>query len=292
MQSTYAIKARKKKPPIVRAINSVIKSPIGVFILSLMTAAAHALSLEFYFYLFVIIYAIYVAACADDLSPLMPLFPLCYIAPSQSNNPGISEDSIFWGMRGAVLLALVSVAIIILFIRIAKDSRMGFKRLFTKKRALAPGMLLLGVAYLLSGILADGYSDVAPRNIVFALIQFLSVFLLYFVFTATVNYNKFKISYIASIGICTGFVVLFELVWIYITGDVISDGMILRSQIYTGWGVYNNLGVLIVMAIPFALYFASRARFAVPFIVFAFVLFAGAFLSCSRSAMLFVISEK
>ncbi|MBQ7386689.1 MAG: O-antigen ligase family protein [Clostridia bacterium] len=280
-------KHRREQPALIRRINSVIQSPVGVLLLAIATCVAFAFSKEFEFYLFVIAYAIYVAAFADDLSPLMPLFVFCYIVPSQANNPGKSEESVFYGASGIILLTLVSVAVILVFARIANDKNMGFKRLFTKKRMLAPGMFFLGAAYLVSGVTSAHYSEYALKNIAFALIQFASIFLLYFVFTATVNYNKFNMSYLASIGVLMGLVVAFELVYLYLNGGIISDGVITREHIYTGWGVYNNLGAIIAMAIPFAFYFATRARVATPWILTALVLLAAAILTCSRGTMVF-----
>ena len=278
-----------KKCAIVRGINKVVHSPVGVLLLAVLTALSYAFSLEFEFYLFVIAYAIYVALFADDLSPLMPLFVFCYIVPSQANNPGKSESSIFYGTSGAILLAAVSVGVILVFVRIAKDKSMGFGRLFTKKRALLSGMLLLGAAYLVSGINTAHYSEYALKNIFFAFIQFAAIFLLYFVFTATVNYNKFNMSYLASIGVLMGLVVAFELVCLYMSGNAISDGKILRDTLYTGWGVYNNLGVIAVMSIPFAFYLVSRAKFATPWILLSFILLLTAIFTCSRGAIVFGI---
>lgn len=289
LDSLFRSARSEEKCALVRAVNRVVHSPVGVLLLAALTMLAHALSLEFEFYLFVIVYAIYVALFANDLSPLMPLFVFCYIVPSQSNNPGKSESSIFYGTSGLILLLAVSVGVFLVFVRIAKDKSMGFDRLFTKKRALLPGMLALGAAYLISGITAAHYSDFALKNLFFAFIQFAAIFLLYFVFTATVNYNKFNMSYLASIGVCTGLIIALELFVLYSSSNVIVNGVIMRDKLYTGWGIYNNLGVMAVMAIPFAFYFVARAKVATPWIITSLALLATAILTCSRGAIVFGI---
>lgn len=281
---------KKKKPAIIRAINALVSSPVGVLLLGAMSAAAFALSMEFEFYCFVVLYAIYVAIFARDLSPLMPLFIFCYITPSASNNPGTSKESIFYGASGAFLLALVAIGVTVIFIRIGTDEKMGFARLFTKKRKLALGMLLLGAAYMLSGINSAHYGEYMWKNLLFSFIQFASVFLLYFVLSATVRWKKFNVSYLASIGVMMGFIVAFEIVWIYLHGNIFEDGMIVRSRIFTGWGIYNNLGAIITMSIPFAFYFVSKSRFATPYFIAALALLIAAFMSCSRGTALFAVA--
>ena len=285
----YVKGVKRQKPAAIRAINAIISSPIGVLLLGVMSAAAFAFSMEVPFYCFVVLYAIYVAIFARDLSPLMPLFIFCYITPSASNNPGTSKESIFYGASGAFLLALVAIGVTIIFIRIGTDKKMGFSRLFTKKRKLALGMLLLGVAYMLSGINSLHYGEYMWKNLLFSFIQFASIFLLYFVLSATVRWKKFNVSYLATIGLTMGFIVAFEIVWIYVNGGIFEAGEIVRSRIFTGWGIYNNLGAIITMSIPFAFYFVSKSRFATPFFIAALVLLLAAFMTCSRGASLFAV---
>jgi O-antigen ligase len=274
-----------KKPPKMRAVNEIISSPLGVAILAVMTFLAFAFSLEFFFYCFVIIYAIYTALFADDLSPLMPLFIFCYITPSAKNNPGRNEESVFWGESGLFLLCFVSVAAILFIVRIALDKNMGFKRLFLGKKYLLPGLLLLGLAFLASGIGSPHYKEYALKNLWFATLQFLAFFLLYFIFSSSVSWDRFKPSYLASIGVGMGAIVTAELLYTYAAFDVVKDGIINRSNIYTGWGVYNNLGVILAMSIPFAFYFAARTRPPEVWFVIGSLLLGSTFLSCSRGAI-------
>jgi O-antigen ligase len=96
-------------------------------------------------------------------------------------------------------------------------------------------------------------------------------------------------SYLASIGIFAGIIIAIELAVLYFSGDVIVNGEIMRDKLYTGWGIYNNLGVIAVMSIPFAFYYVTRARFATPWIVLSFALLATAILTCSRGAIVFGI---
>ena len=125
---------KAKSSAIVKAINRIICSPWGIGILGVLTVLAFAFTREVEFYTFVVIYTLYVALFADDLSPIMPLFILCYVTPSASNNPGMSDQGLFYGNSGIYLAGILSLAVVALLFRIALDKSFGLRRLFTTKR--------------------------------------------------------------------------------------------------------------------------------------------------------------
>ncbi|MBQ3014702.1 MAG: O-antigen ligase family protein [Clostridia bacterium] len=274
-----------KNSAAVKNINQIICSAWGVGILGTLTVLAFAFSLEAVFYTIVVLYTIYVGLFADDLSPIMPLFVLCYVTPSIGNNPGISDQGLFYGSSGIYLLCIVSVAVLTLLFRIALDKDFGFRRLLTTKRTLLWGMVALGVSYFLSGIAHERYLEYVKGNLLFAFIQFASIFLLYFVLSATVNWEQFNLDYFAWAGLIIGLVVSAEVICIYITNNVIVDASVFRSNIYSGWGCYNNIGALISMSIPFAFYFASKKKRSSIFLVIGFLLLVMVILSGSRGSM-------
>ena len=274
------------KPLPIRLINRLISSNFFVFVLAALTCLAFTYSRELEFYTFVIIYGLYVGLFADDLSPLMPLFPFCYVTSSCGRNPGMTTDSVFYGKTGAFLLIFVLSVVGIILIRVVCDGNMGLKKLFFKKRFLGFGLLLLGASYLLSGIAWERYGEFAEKNLTFAALQFLAVFLLYFIFSATVDWNKFKINYLICIGIAIGLIVSYELIWVYMNKGVIVDGAIKRLYIETGWGIRNNMGAMIALAIPFPFYFAAKKLFPSFWILLGCGFFVCTLLTCSRSSVL------
>ena len=278
-----------KNSRTIQSINRLIQSPWGVCMLGLRTFVAFVFSLEVVFYTFVVLYSIYVALFADDFTPMMPLFVLCYIAPSRINNPGKNPQSIFFGETGLYLIGIVAIGVLFLLGRIIFDKEMGLRRLFTTKRTLLVGMLILGAAYFLSGILNPHYIEVAANNLRFAAIQFASIFLLYFIFSATIDWDNFDTDYFATIGVVVGLVVSAELIWGYLINPVVTGGIIDFSQIYTlytGWGNKNNMGAMITTAIPFAFYFASRKAKPLPYFGIACFLLFAVFVSCSRTSII------
>lgn len=270
---------------IAEKINQFIYSPFNIIALAIIAIITFIFSFELIFYCIVILYSLYVISFCPDLAPLMPLFALCYVTVSKSNNPGITDQGIFYGKSAKFILCILSVVIFALIFRISLDKKIGWKLFITKRRSLLPGMLILSFAYLISGIGSEHYFIYVKGNFIFALIQSLSLFLLYFLFSATIQWERFNTDYFAYIGLVTGFVVVFELAWVYLTGDIIVDGVVDRVKICTGWGTYNNMGAIIALAIPFAFYFACKKRHCGVYLLFALLLMVGVVFSCSRSSM-------
>ena len=273
---------RNSKPVV--AINRFFASPFGLFFFAALTMVSFIFSLELYLYAAIIVYVLYVCLFGEDFMTILPLFLFCYVSPSSKNNPGKAEASIFYGLGGKIILGFAAIAVVAIFLRIATDKKMGFKRLFTQKRSLLWSFLILGLSYLMSGIGSDHYPEIATKNLLFSALQFLSLFLLYFLFSATVDWKTKDKSYLAWAILAVGLLVSGELLYTYLTNGVIQGGMIERANIYTGWGMYNNIGAMIAISIPFALYLATRYRLGFIFVITAMVLLAATFFSCSRGS--------
>ncbi len=275
----------RETSPVIKRINGIMCSPLGIAIMGALTVLAFIFSLELVLYTIIILYAAYVGLFGDDFSTYMPLFILAYVAPSIKNNPGKSDQGLFYGASGIYIGIIAVIAVVIILTRIATDKNMGFKKLFTMKRFFTASMLALGGSYMLSGIGSDKYLEYVKGNLLFAFIQFMSLFLLYFLFSATIRWDKFNVDYFAWFGVIMGVVVALEVGWIYIAEDVIVDGTILRGRIYSGWGCYNNIGAIISMSIPFAFYLACKKKHNFMYTILGCFLFAAVILSCSRGSM-------
>ena len=276
-----------RQSPRVQAINSFLRSPGYILALSLLTVVCNLLGFELVYYTLVIALGLYVITLSKDLLPIMPMIMLCYIVPSVKNNPGRHGDSIFsFSNGGAYILVLASVVVVFLIWRLISDKEMG-RAFLTRKRSLVSGMLFLGVGYLLSGIGSYRYFDVFGRNLLFAFLQFISIALLYFLFTATVDWFNVPKDYLAWMGLGIGFTVLPQLLMAYLSGQAFMEGTgtMDRELIYTGWGMHNNIGGLMVMMIPFAYYLAYTKKHSWVYNLLGTILLGGVMLSCSRTAM-------
>lgn len=273
--------------PFAKAINKIIYSNLFPFLVALVTLVAHVLALDLYAYMLVAVLMIYVGLFGKDYSPVLVLPVFCYILPSRLNNPGMYEGSIFFMKNGGLVIVIAGFAVLVsVLVRLSIDGEIGFRRMLRTKYALLGGLLALGASYLLAGVGSEGYAASAVKNLGFGLIQFVSVFVCYFVLAFAVKWEKIDKRYFAYTGLLAGLVVGLELIHLYITRVIFVDGELLRHLIYVGWGINNNMGVLIVTAIPFAFYFVFLGEHPVIYNLLAVALCGFSVLSASRGAIL------
>ena len=269
-------------------IDSFMRSPWYIVMLSCMTVVSNLLAWDLYLYTAFIAIGGYIALLGADMLPMMPIVMLCYIAPAVHNNPGRESESIFYPQNGGIyLIVLASLFVMCLITRLSTDKEIGWKHFFTVKRKLLSGMVLLGVTYLLSGIGMSGYSALAGKNLLFAALQFVAIILLYFIFAGTVKWSKAPKDYLAWMGMCVGFVVMAQLLENYLSGRIFMNGSgtIDRELISTGWGMHNNVGGLMAMMLPFPFYLAYTKKHGWVYSILASILLGGVIISCSRTSM-------
>ncbi|MBO5867779.1 MAG: O-antigen ligase family protein, partial [Oscillospiraceae bacterium] len=92
--------------------------------------------------------------------------------------------------------------------------------------------------------------------------------------------------YFAWTGFSVGCALLLEIGYIYLTAPVIQEGAIERSHIFTGWGMYNNIGAMLAMMIPFPFYLATQYRRGWLGTLAASMFLIGVLFTCSRASIL------
>lgn len=269
----------------IRTINRFLTTPgyiLGVLLLSML---ANDAAVELQVYTVLLLVGCYVCLLGDDLLPLMPILTACYISVSTRNNPGLNDHSVFNTQSWYIALILAPFVLCLLY-RLCTDKQIGGKAFLTKKRRMLPGMVILGIAYVLGGLFSPAYPDLWKKNVLFALLQFAAIAVPYYIFSGAVDWNKAPRDYFPWIGFITGGMLVLQILRIYVHGDVIVDGVIIRDRIFTGWGMYNNIGCFLAMMIPFAFYLASRYHKGWIGTVVGSVFLLGVFFTCSRSSIL------
>lgn len=272
--------------PLLQKIDRFLYSPAFFLLLGVLTVLSNVFGLEFFSYTCFILIACYICLLGRDLLPLMPMFACGYISPSAANNPGFNDKSIFslsgGGIYIAVLVAAVSACLIY---RLVTDPDFGGKKFLARKRKLLPGMCILGISYAISGLGSGQWEICGWRNLLFAFLQFVAIAGLYYLLSGSVKWEQAPKAYLSWTGICVGYVLLAELLSIYITKEVFVDGAIVRDCITTGWGHYNSMGALFTLLIPLPFYLTGKGRFAWFAYVTAFVFWIGLLLTCSRGSI-------
>ena len=278
--------ANLRRHPACAAVDSFLRTPWYFLIVGALTLLSSMFSMELVTYSCFILIAIFVVLLGKDLLPLTPLVVLSYIAPSVTSNPGLYQESVFSGARGIYLLCIAGLFVVCLIFRLCTDRQIGRKAFLTCQRKLLLGMLLLGAAYMLGGAFSGYYTANFLRNLLFALIQFLSVTLFYFLFTGGIQWSSAPRAYLAWTGLCFGAVIFVQILHIYNVNLVIIDGQIIRERIFSGWGNCNNVGTMLALAIPFVFWLGCTSKRVWLYELIALAFMGGIVLSCSRGSIL------
>lgn len=285
MSSVAANMNKVRNNSFVRAIDVFFHSPVFIMLIATMCVFSNVLSLELPFYLAVIVLSILTVIFSRDYLPLVPLVAYHYVSPSIGNNPGINPDSIYYFGNGfEAIISLIVIFFIFFLARIFLEGRV--RKFFFSSKKLIWGMVVLGIAYMISGI---GYEEYDSKNLLFAAVQFISLAAWYFIFATTIDWNNTPRDYIGWIGMMYGVIVAAELFNVYLTRPVVTNwdfNIINRGQIYTGWGHYNNIGAMLIMSLPFPFLLASRAKCGILYNLVGQLIMVAVFFSFSRGTLL------
>jgi len=272
--------------PVFQALNEFANSKYCVALLSFLSLCSNLLGAELIVYTLVFLFGVYFALFGRDLLPLAPAVMLMYVSPSVQNNPAMNADSIFYPKNGLwLLLVYIAIFFAVVFVRICL--RYGLKKFFKAKRAFAPALLALGATFFLGGIGSDFFTRDFVLNMRYSALLFASLFLVYYVLSATVDFKRVPKEYFAWCGVFLSITVALQVLSVYLTSGVIGEnGQIHRLNIYTGWGVYNNIACVIVMGIPSAFYLAAVRKKGYLYNILATCLYIAVIFSNSRNGML------
>lgn len=267
----------------VRCVNDFLDSNAFIALLAIVTALSNLLGAEIFVYPLIISYGVYLCLFGRDMRSVAAAIPFMYLSPSLHNNPGSNPNSIFTPEHGLwLIVAYLLLFLCVLSVRIF----LGIKRkLFGKTQwKLLPSFAFLGVAFLLAGVGQREYSFLDFR---YAAVLFLSLFLVYFFLILLVDWKTVRRDYFAQIGMFMGLIVVVELLNIYFQGNVIDElGHINKDLVFTGWGISNNLGGVLICAIPCAFYLAREAKASWSYVLLATIIYVATIFTGSRNCTL------
>ncbi len=273
--------------PPFRWLSALVHSKWMVFLLAVFAIVSNVLGLDYYFYLTVASIAIYISLFGKDYLPYIPLMLFSYIAPSISNNPSKSSNSIFLLNNGGLTLIIMGgLVAFFLLIRLIFDKEIGFRNMVKTKYKLAGGMVFLGITFALSGMGSQMLNGFETKNLIFAGIQFVVLFIPYFLLCFGVKWNKVVKDYIAFSVILFGIVVALQIVFAYYSNGVIVNNKPQNANIFSGWGVNTNMGAMVALAIPFAFYYIAKDKNVLLNSIIALLLIFANVLSLSRNSIL------
>ncbi len=270
----------KRKSPILDRLNAFFDSEYAVGVLAFFALSSALFGLELYFYSCICLAGIYLCLFGRDFRFFVPASLYACIAISNQNNPNTNPDSVLYPQNGLwIVIVFAAVFAALLVVRVARLKG----ELFRKKRKFLSGFLALGVAFLISSFMTVEH---ILLNLRYSAVLFVSLVAMYYLLTVTIDKKSLPKDYFAWVLFFLGLSTSGQLLEVYLHGNVIVDGQILRWNISFGWGTYNNLALMLLLAMPGAFYLAAVRRRAVIFNLFANFFYLCVLLSNSRTAIL------
>lgn len=250
---------------------------------ALLMACSEIFGLEIFVIYAYLVFGLLIVLFADDMLGIVPMVCCGYMIFSAENNPGKFPDSLFAQPQGQLALFYAVAVIAVMLI-----GRLVSMLLEREKRGvpkLTVGFLLLGVSYLLGGAFSPYYDG---RTVLMGFVQIAALCGFYFYLYYTVRWDRVPKGYLPMVISIIGVGMLAEIVGMYFGEGVIrEDGSINRVALYTGWGIYNNVGCVMAMCMPAPVYFAVKNKNGWAYSILCTVFYLGVMLTQSRGAMLF-----
>lgn len=282
---TISTKYALSQTTFAKTINKYVYSKWFIVVLACLTAISNVLALDLYYFAVITAFAVYIALFGKDFSPYMAMLCFCYVASSVQNNPGNNPNSILYPSNSGYIIFYFAGAIILsMLFRFIFDKNVGFYKMVKTKRRLTSGLIVLLIVYVLSGIGGLNYNDFAIKNILFGFLQFAVLFVPYFVLSFAVDWDSIDKDYLCFAGVMLGLTVSVELIGVYFINNVTS-----KSNIFTGWGISNNIGAFICMMTPFSFYFITNRKLTILNVLALDFMCLAVILTSSRTAMLALI---
>lgn len=278
-----AIRAFLDASPRVGHLRRFCASRWYILLIVLLTAVSYVTGGELVVWgVFVALASLAMVVC-PDLLPVVPPTLTAVFCLSVRHAPMRPTYSPYL-FTGGGLAVVVSLSVIIVLAFAAHLAIWGVRLPEnTCRPALLPFLLPLALALLLNGVGQAGYT---LKNLVFGAITALCWCGLYLVYALQLPRGKEAKEYFFDCCFAIAWLLLLELVYVYIVNGVVQDGAADAAKIVMGWGIHNGIGILFAMLIPLMLRMAAERRAAPLFYITASLLLVGIVLTTSRGSLL------
>jgi len=273
---------------IISELNKILMSKWMILVITLLTLISNVFGLEL-----VVLWSftfIVVITClfGDNLLSLLTISCCGYFTFSKSNNPlSLEQTSIFLNPSTMIHIYAITVVVVIvaggrLIFDIITKKKQGIYQ-GSNKPKLTLGFIILGIVYILGGLFSSHYGF---RTAFFGFIQIATLGFSYFYFYYTVDFKKVEKDYFGWLFLSIGILLSLEtLVMLHQADFFTTTGNFSRDQIFTGWGVNNNVSGMLVMMIPIPVYFALEKKNSIVYLLIANILYIATILTQSRNGI-------
>lgn len=221
----------------------------------------------------------------DNLTPLISNFLFIGIIISEGHSPSTfgsgnaASDFLFQPAVLGQIVAVVSLYLLAIGVRLFMTVKQG-------KFKLTPtfyGLAVLGFVFILNGLFSENYS---PTNLIYGVIMALCFLGVFALMKDNVTCNDKTFTDVAFAFMALSVALILELFIKYVTTpDIFVGDEIDREKLGFGWGMYNNMGMLMLLSLPSVMFIAGKHKYGYLFYGYALLHVVAIIMTMSRQAI-------
>lgn len=267
----------------IKFLSKFTASPWWILFISILVLCSATFGIEVYiYYAIAVLCGLIPSLLCEDMSAAIPAFAMCYMSFSRVNNNTLIEKSMF--TNKAFIINLIVVAIIC---SVSLITRLVFDIIYRKRvyqfPRLSIGFAGMGLAMILGGLFTKYFG---VKTALFGLVQIASLCITYYLAFYLVDWSKHKKDYFAWLVMAVGIVAIIQAVFAKYNISERIYHLEFQKEIFTGWGIRNNIGGQITFAIAGPFYLACKKKQPWIFGLIATGMIFGVCVTESRGAML------
>lgn len=278
-----------KQSKALEILKRVLSNKYFPFATAFVTVLFYYLNLE----IITIYYIAFTGALAvlllDDLTPLISNFLFMSIMISLKHSPTIflvGEGNGSDYLAQPAILAQIIVLITLYAIAAITRVALTVKRKQFKITPVFWTLAAFGFVLILNGLFSDRYRAL---DLVYGFFLAFCFFGIFCVVKDNVSCTRETYRNLAFAFFVFSIALMFELVCKYLAGGIIKDGIIDRQQLAFGWGMYNNLALLMLLCVPSVMYLAGTEKYGYLYFIYSIFLSLGVIMTMSRQAWVALI---
>lgn len=269
----------------VGIIRKILNSRYLPFVTAAVVMTCYYLGLELVTIYYIAALVIGCVLLLDDVTPVVGVFVFMQCMISRQHSPSITVGGSDFLSHPAVIAQFVLVIVLMALAAVARIAYCIAKKKI-KTSPVMWGLCALAASLLLNGAFMRGYD---PMNLFlgFALgALFLGIFVLV---SSNIKTDKENFIKVAFAFLAVSVMLVVELFVVYLTSDgIYVDGEIIKEEIVFGWGVWNTMGMMLVLCVPFIVFLAARLKHGYLLYLYSYVVAVASVMSMSRQSMLAV----
>lgn len=275
--------AKIKDSNFIKTLKSILTSKYFPFITAVLSLLCYYLGWDIVFIYYVGIVGLLILLLLDDISPLITVLLFMCVLVSYKNSPSniMSESDYYFRpeilAQVFVVIGALGAAVIYRLVLTCIKRNFSFHPVFW-------GLCGFALVLFLNGLFSANYN---PKNLVYGLVMALCFLGIFVALKDNLVMNDEAFERIALSFFALSIVLIVELLVAYFTVEgLYVDGVFHRERLTFGWGMWNTMGMMLLICLPASLYLAGRYKYGFVFTLFSAILFVAVWMSCSRQAML------